>query len=97
MPSVQEVHDQPGVSLQPEVAIFKRWLTWSRWKKNLWTYVRLVRKWESILCEYFPEVGHCDKYIIEYLLFITNAIGYVKAYNFSTHLYIMYHITEGIW
>lgn len=24
MPSVQEVHDQPGVSLQPEVTIFKR-------------------------------------------------------------------------
>lgn len=34
MPSVQEVHDQSGVSLQPEVAICKRWLTWSRRKKK---------------------------------------------------------------
>lgn len=34
MPSVQEVHDQPGDSLQPEVAIFKRWLTWSQWRKK---------------------------------------------------------------
>lgn len=34
MPSVQEVYDQSGVSLQPEVAIFRRWLTWSRWRKK---------------------------------------------------------------
>ena len=92
MPSVQEVCDQPGVSLQPEVAIFKRWLTWSRWKKNLWTYVWLMRKWENVLCEwYFPEVGHCDKYIIERVSsVIINAMGNVKAYN-SSYLHTFIH------